>query len=471
MRTNEPSARAGRWIAAVVAMSVVAIAATAASASASPTRPQGSPDPRGIRTPDDARYTLSLTSDPQGFVWTGTERIAFTNTDPTALTRVYLRLWDNAVSGCAKPLAIRVTHLKGGSAHVPNGDCTVLRIGLPAPLGQGDSTEVSFDLRIIVPNLNWRFGHIGSMALVGNAIPVLAIHDLLGWHLEPYTSNGESFYSQVSDFTVTFTTPKSLALPATGVITASSKHGGTITTTFEADGVRDFAWASGPLSEEEATAPTGVLVKVWWPSNITKAQADSMLTLSRSAMASHAAAYGAYPYPEVDVVLGTFTRFGGMEYPQFVMTDVSSNALVHELAHQWWFGLVGDDQYTEPWLDESFATYATDLYFGNSGGGCGAPSWPSGTARLTNAMAYWDAHPSEYVPVVYGIGPCALHTLAAMLGAGVMATFLHDYAVEHALGWSTTDAFKVEAQTVADGLPTPIDLTPFWQTYRIDDVP
>jgi aminopeptidase N len=330
---------------------------------------------------------------------------------------------------------------------------------------------VSFDLRIIVPNLNWRFGRIGSMALLGNAIPVLAIHDALGWHLEPYTSNGESFYSQVSDFTVTLTAPKSLAVPATGVTIGSSTHRGRTTRTFEADGVRDFAWASGPLSEEGATAPTGVLVKVWWPSAITKTQADGMLALATSAMASHAAAYGAYPYAEVDVVLGIFTRFGGMEYPQFIMTDVSNGALVHELAHQWWFGVVGDDEYTEPWLDEAFASYATDLFFGDSGGGCGTPNWPSGTARITNSMAYWDAHPSEYGTVVYGIGSCALHVLAATLGASVMAGFLHDYAVEHALGWSTTDAFKVEAQAVADGLPNPIDLTPFWETYRIDDVP
>src|SRR5256885_3623467 len=52
-----------------------------------------------------------------------------------------------------------------------------------------------FDLSITVPNTNWRFGRIGKMALLGNALPVLAIHDGEGWHLPPYTSNGESFYS------------------------------------------------------------------------------------------------------------------------------------------------------------------------------------------------------------------------------------------------------------------------------------
>jgi hypothetical protein len=52
-----------------------------------------------------------------------------------------------------------------------------------------------------------------------------------------------------------------------------------------------------------------------------------------------------------------------------------------------------------------------------------------------------------------------------------MASFLHDYGVEHTLAWSTTDAFKAEAQAVADGLPNPVDLTKLWKKYRIDDVP
>ena len=74
---------------------------------------------------------------------------------------------------------------------------------------------------------------------------------------------------------------------------------------------------------------------------------------------------------------------------------------------------------------------------------------------------------SEYGLVVYTLGPCALHALARLFGQDVMATFLHDYAVEHSLGWSTTAAFKEEAQAVANSLPEPIDLTSFWKRWRI----
>jgi aminopeptidase N len=308
------------------------------------------------------------------------------------------------------------------------------------------------------------------MALVGNAIPVLAIRDALGWHLETYTSNGESFYSQVADFTVAFTTPRALKIAASGSIVGSKVSGELRTRTFQADDVRDFAWSSGPLSEEQQTSPNGTLVKVWWTDPITKAQADAMLAVGMSSIDSHSAAYGAYPYPEIDLVIGNFTRFGGMEYPQLVMSDPSAGVIVHELAHQWWFGLVGDDEYTEPWLDEAFASYATDVYYGQVSQ-CPPPNWPSDTARVTNSMGYWDDHPTEYGPVVYTIGSCALHELASILGLKKMASFMRDYAVDHTLGWSTTDAFKADAQAVADSLHNPVKLGSLWKTYRIDNVP
>ena len=89
---------------------------------------------------------------------------------------------------------------------------------------------------------------------------------------------------------------------------------------------------------------------------------------------AHAGRFGAYPYGEADVVLDNNFWFGGMEYPGFVLDLVSTTSLAHELAHQWWYGIVGDDEYTSPWLDESFADYATDLYQGNTGSGCWMPS-------------------------------------------------------------------------------------------------
>jgi hypothetical protein len=424
------------------------------------------------RTPGDPVYAVDLTSDANGFKWTGTESVTFTNVAAISLEEVWLRLWDNYAS-CGGSLAIDVSNVVGGRPGPLAVGCTALPITLPAPLGQGEHATLSFDLLITVPNTNWRFGRIGKMALLGNALPVLAIHDGEGWHLPPYTSNGESFYSQVGDFTVTLTTPTGLSVAATGVVgtaesgPARSRGRGRVTTMFDAPQVRDFAWATGHFHERERVTDDGVLVKVWWPSDITNEEAHDILVSSVGALEGHTTAYGPYLYPEVDVVLGNFSAFGGMEYPQLVMEVPSDFVTIHELAHQWWFGMVGDEEYEDPWLDESFASYATDVYLGDYGSYCPGLRFPSPQSRITNSMAYWDRHTDQYGLVVYTLGPCALHALARLFGQDVMATFLHDYAIEHSLGWSTTAAFKEEAQVVANSLPNPIDLTSFWKRWRI----
>jgi hypothetical protein len=447
----------------------VGVAVVVAALVASPAGAGTSGDPNE-RTPANPVYAVDLTSDTNGFVWTGTESVTFTNVAAVSLEKVWLRLWDNYAS-CGGSLAIDVSNVQGGTPGPLAVGCTALPVTLPAPLGQGEQATLSFDLSITVPNTNWRFGRIGKMALLGNALPVLAIHDGEGWHLPPYTSNGESFYSQVGDFTVTLTTPPGLSVAATGVAGSAPsrprKPRGQVTTTFDAPDVRDFAWASGRLHQRQRRTNSGVLVNVWWPSDITNEEAHDMLISSVNALDGHITAYGPYLYPEVDVVLGNFSGFGGMEYPQLVMEVPSDFVTIHELAHQWWFGMVGDDEYEVPWLDESFASYATDVYLGDYGSYCPGLHFPSPQARITNSMAYWDRHTDEYGLVVYTLGPCALHHMARLFGQDVMATFLHDYAVEHSLGWSTTAAFKEEAQVVANSLPNPIDLTNFWKRWRI----
>jgi Peptidase family M1 domain len=423
----------------------------------------------GVRTPAHPVYTVSLASDQQGFTWTGTESVTFVNASSTPLSTVWIRLWDNGIDGCGPSLAIQVSSVAGGTPGDLQVDCTALPITLPAAIGQGQSATLSWDLTIVVPNRNDRFGRIGSMALLGNALPLVGIQDGRGLHLDPYVSFGEAFYSQVGDFTVTLDVPAGLVTPATGdaQTVRVRRKAGRVATTFLAEEVRDFAWASGPLNEIHGTSGDGVVVRVWWPDTISSEYALDARALGELVMDSHSSAYGPYPYQEVDIVLGLFTAFGGMEYPQLVMAQTSDPVIVHELAHQWWFGLVGDDEYNDPWLDEAFASYATDIYYGNEGVGCNTVRFPSQSARVSNSMAYFVPHADEYGLVVYTIGSCALHALSRKLGSSVMNQFMRDYAVHGALGWSTTPGFMTKAQKVADGLPQPIDLTSFWHRWRI----
>ncbi|TKA00836.1 M1 family metallopeptidase [Actinacidiphila oryziradicis] len=332
---------------------------------------------------------------------------------------------------------------------------------------EDSSLQTSFvvdDVGITVPSGADRFGYDGAFSLIGNALPVLAVKDAAGWHLDPYTNNGESFYSLSADFSVALDHPSTLLVPATGTSVDTPGSSGRTITTATASKVRDFAWAAGPFSKISGTSTAGTPVNVYSVSGISSADAQSMLTTAKSAVDAHASRFGAYPYGELDAVIDNNFWFGGMEYPGFVLDLVSTTALTHEIGHQWWYGIVGDDEYNSPWLDEAFTDYSTDLALSKTGTGCwNSVSWASTAEKITNSMAYWDAHSSRYSTVVYGYGKCALHDLRRVLGDSVMAKLLKDFATSHWYGVSTTSEFKAAAQAA-----TSTDLTPFWTQHRVD---
>ncbi|GAA2471430.1 M1 family metallopeptidase [Streptomyces longisporus] len=421
------------------------------------------PPADSTRTPATPSYTVSLSSNTSGTVWTGHESATFTNASSTALSEVYLRLWDN-YHGTCDAMPITVTNVTGGTAGSLSVACTALQITLPTPLAQGQSATIGFDLGITVPSGADRFGHDGAFNNIGNALPVLAVKDGSGWHLDPYTNNGESFYSLAADFKVTLDHPSSLLVPATGTSTDTPGSSGRTVTTATASKVRDFAWAAGPFSKVSGTSAAGTAINIYSVSGISSSDAQSMLSTAKSAVDAHAARFGAYPYGELDAVIDNNYWFGGMEYPGFVLDLVSTTALTHEIGHQWWYGIVGDDEYNSPWLDEAFTDYATDLALGKTGTNCwNSVSWASSAEKITNSMAYWDAHSSRYSTVVYGYGKCALHDLRRLLGDTAMTKLLKDYATSHWYGVSTTAEFKAAAQAA-----TTTDLTSFWSTHRID---
>ncbi|MET7703891.1 M1 family aminopeptidase [Streptomyces sp. NPDC005485] len=421
------------------------------------------PPADSTRTPAAPSYTVSLSSNTSGTVWTGHESASFTNASSTALSEVYLRLWDNYHGTCSA-MPITVSNVTGGTAGSLSVGCTALQISLPTPLAQGQSATIGFDLGITVPSGADRFGHDGAFSFIGNALPVLAIKDAAGWHLDPYTNNGESFYSLAADFKVTLDHPSTLLVPATGTSVDTPGSSGRTVTTATASKVRDFAWGAGPFSKISGTSAAGTPVNIYSVSAISASDAQSMLTTAKTAVDAHAARFGAYPYGELDAVIDNNYWFGGMEYPGFVLDLVSTTALTHEIGHQWWYGIVGDDEYNSPWLDESFTDYSTDLALNKTGTNCwNSVSWASSAEKITNSMAYWDAHSSRYSTVVYGYGKCALHDLRRVLGDTAMTKLLKDYATSHWYGVSTTAEFKAAAQAA-----TTTDLTSFWTTHRID---
>lgn len=418
-----------------------------------------------VRSPGDPSYVVSLRTGSLGHVWRGTERVSFTNLESDPLSRVWLRLWSNGVEGCGSQ-AIFVTKMTGGVAGGLSRNCTALPVDLSTSLAQGERTTIAMRVSIELPQRNDRFGYHAGLALLGTALPTLAVRDDLGWQLEPFVDLGESFYSIVGSYQVTLDVPTGLSTPTTGYAVSSQTNASRRITTYEARNVRDFEWAAGRLETVRARSGATQVVVSYRPGDITRAQATTGLDVAVRSLRTYSRDFGGLPYPEIDVVLTGFTAFGGMEYPAIIFANRGRITIAHEVAHQFFYGVVGNDQFDEPWLDESLATWTSYLPFGGWKK-CGSFRWPSRAARITNDMAYWAEHPNEY-RTVYSGGGCMLANLADRFGLGRFVEVLRGYAQANWLGVSRGDDLKgaIEEAAMADGLV--FDPTAYWARWRVD---
>jgi hypothetical protein len=419
-----------------------------------------------VRNPGDPYYEARLQASLGGRVWTGSINVSFTNLEAEPLRTIYLRLWSNGVDGCGAH-AIEIWDLTGGTAGPTALACTEVPVTLGKALVTGERTTLSMRLRITLPWRSDRFGYAGGLALVGTALPTLEVHDDQGWHHDAFEDLGESFYSVIGRYRVTLVGAPDLDTPATGTLESSQPAGGgLVARTYTASNVRDFAWAAGRLEQVTGTAGATKVVVSYRAGAVTALQAQRMLAAARTSLATFSTSFGVYPYPELDVVLGAFPNFGGMEYPTIVFSEVDKWTVAHEIAHQWWYGLVGNDQYSSPWLDESLATWSEELPFG-AWVGCGSYAFP-GTARLTNDMGYWGGHSGQY-DVVYDGGGCMLANLAGKFGVTRLVQVLRRYASDHWLGVARTEDFTAAIEAAA-AQPPPVSFNAdaYWAAWRVD---
>jgi hypothetical protein len=408
------------------------------------------------RWPDRASYTLDVAYDARRFALSGTERIAFRNAGPAPLPSVWLRAWANAFGGCAVTRA-HVTIRGGGKLGARRQQCTALEVRLPRPLAPGATATLDLQIRVTVPSRPDRFGRFHGAAYFGNAIPVLAVADRRGFQLPPYTFAGESFYSLTSSWRVRLRAPAGLQVASTGTQAGGRDAAGAVT--LVAPRARDFMLVVGRFSVRTARVGSIRLRRFSIPGT-RAAEARRTLSIAALSMRRYAGWYGPYGRPEVDLVEGPgeVARGGvAMEYPELVLTPAQSTAVSHELAHQWFYSIVGDDQYSEPWLDESFAEFSASRLpprrVPNRLIGCRVPS--ASDVPLDGSMATMTrGGDRRYVRIVYVGGACFLRAVQHALGGARFDAFMRRLVATHRDGVDTTPEFVAALRAAAPGNAT-----------------
>lgn len=236
----------------------------------------------------------------------------------------------------------------------------ILTIFFEKDLFPTESAVVSFEYIVNLANINHRLGYGENTVNFGGFFPVVCVYEN-GYIKNDFAQNGDPFYSDIANFEVEITYPSDYILASSGV---QRKNGDSVIC--EAQRVRDFCFI---LSKEFSVLTDYVgetEIKYYYYDD---ANCEKHLSTSKKAVETFNTLFGEYPYKQLSVVKTNFC-FGGMEYPNLVMIsdDIEEDitydyVIAHEIAHQWWYGMVGNNEFSQSWLDESLTEYSTLLFF------------------------------------------------------------------------------------------------------------
>jgi hypothetical protein len=386
--------------------------------------PAGYPEP----WPERPRYTAHLTVDPGKRLVTGDVAVRFI---PTADTdRLVFRLWPNAPRiGAAGGRSEVTAATLGGqpvSGRYEPGGAVAGKPGtiwiLPGTFPAGQAVEARLEFRLTVPGaVNDRVAMAGRAVRLGSAIPILSWIRGDGWQTSPATGlNAEAAASEVADWDVTVAAPAGSTTLATGEETPADPASSFSGTRFTARAVRDWAATVGPMRIGRATAQNGATEVLLVVAEGASGDPNGLAARHAKALDALAARFGEYPYRRLTVGV-TSGLSGGIEFPTHIFLGSGSGPqaaihLVHEVAHQWFYGLIGNDQHRDPWIDEGFATYAESRVDGDLARQRAKSLPAAGRGHLGESMAYWGRNGGAYYVSVYIGGLQALARYGDRLG-------------------------------------------------------
>jgi hypothetical protein len=379
------------------------------------------------------RYDMSIEVDPSGGAVAGTSEVTFVADRPTR--RLVFRLWPNGprLAREGTELVVSDASLRTGEAAVVRPDPTTLAFELADRLPAGRPATAHLEWRLDLPGpILDRISQNGDSIRLGSFFPILSWEGERGWATDPPTTGlAESSTSPTADFEVTVTAPPHLDVIATGAETAASR--------WTARRVRDFAVAVGEFETVHRTvsAPRPVDVTVGVAGGV-EADPVAFADAIERALRGLSRRYGAYPWPSFSMAVMPDLGSAGIEYPSMVFQgeDSLENATTHEVAHSWFYGLVGNNQARDPWLDEGVTSWA-QAREDHTLGHFRALRLPEDVrGEMGRSMTYWDERQGHYYEGVYVQGVKALDALGDAQEADCA---LKRYVAANAYGVATTD--------------------------------
>jgi aminopeptidase N len=370
-------------------------------------------------------------------------------------------------------------------------DDTLLTIPVPDPVAEGATVTLSFRFRTTIPTNPprsygmFKYDTDTNIYSLAHWQPLLAGWDRdNGWNTDPVSRNGDPVFTEAAVFDVTLTAAADLTLATSGSVIGRTADGDSAVTHYASGPSRDFVMAaSADFVVTESTVGETTVRSFALPGSEDGSQ--RVLDSGAKSLAIYNDLIGLYPYEELDLVqVDIGNGAGGVEFPGLVYIgagfyDLASGVIdpsflefvvVHEIAHQWFYNVVGNNQYLHAFMDESLANYLSIVYFASVYGAEEA----NRQANLNLRLGYFDllfdtgdqvvdqptdAFPTErsYGVTIYGKGALAFMELHREIGSDGFFAGLQQYYRDFAYKVAEPSDMKA-ALEAASGR----DLTEFW---------
>lgn len=402
-------------------------------------------------------YRLDLRIDPVAREVKGRARVSVPNTGDRPLQELYFRLYPNILQYAGIMIVDGLTVDDEAAGFTYAAQDTALQLILPRPVPPKQRVEVEISYTLQVPRRDEGyvlFGASQGILSLPVAYPVLALREGAAWKLDIAPPQADAAFSEASFYLVTATVPSGITIAPSGrVVTTTAQSDGSIVWQIASGPSREFAMLLSADYEMASTQAYSTTVTSYFLAG----DRDAGLAALEYASASiriYSDHYGTYPYTYMHIAEAPLT-YRGQEYPGLNLLGIdlyrgSRSDLefltAHEVAHQWWYNLVGNDPINIPWLDEGLAEYSTFLYYQARFGQSAAERlrsrrWEGPVAyarqnglevRVGQPAASFSA--SNYESMVYAKAALFYDALRANIGESAFDAALREYARKHRWG-------------------------------------
>ncbi len=406
------------------------------------------------------RYEIAATLDVAGGRLDAVERLYLTNRSTRAIDHVNLSVIPRALGY----LEMGDTVTVDGQPVAVEWTTTInLRVPLDA-LGGGESVEIGLSFALNVGTspdaFSARLNNQNGVISFGQWFPIVSVaHEVYGLGDPQISFNADAIRLELE--TTTALTRNAVACP--GLVAAPETTG--TAWTCEVTNVRDFSFVVNPRFQLTEADADGIAIRVYTETVSGAATAD----LARTALIGLGDAFGAYPWP--DLVLAEVGAGGGfsMEYPRAIhltrgkVTD--TYVVFHEVAHQWFYAQLGNDQQREPWLDEGFADFSARYLMGIGPNQCS-------TRPIDSSVFAWEAGPTTggdwsscdgYFNAVFYRTSEFLNVIRAAMGDDAFFAAMRDWVAANRYGMVTARGLLRHLDAATDA-----DLEPIYRSYLGD---